>query len=251
MSNQLTQLVPVLDGTNYRRWAELMKAYLQQQGVWIIVELPAGITEPSLAANGSNRSEVMEWHQVQSKAMGTIRLRLNVEVARQVADKNTAKDIWTKLKELYGGTSAMGAFSFFKAAINVRIPPHEHPSSAIAKIQGNLDELHNAGVTLSNHLRALIVLGAAPARYDAAVQIVLSSHELKDLMVSMIQERLVSSWEGSKNKGQPSAQKISAIKQNKGNPSFSQQQRPEGSSSAGKKDKGKGRKGGFTPQGKR
>ena len=75
--------------------------------------------------------------------MGAIRLRLNVEVARQVADKTMAKDLWTKLRDLYGGTSAMGAFSFFKAAINVRIPPHEHPSSAIAKIQGNLDELHN------------------------------------------------------------------------------------------------------------
>ena len=62
MSNNLTQLVPFLDCTNYHRWAESMKAYLQQQGVWIIVELPAGITEPSPAANGSNRSEVMEWH---------------------------------------------------------------------------------------------------------------------------------------------------------------------------------------------
>ena len=56
MSNNLTQLVPVLDGTNYRCWAELMKAYLQQQGVWIIVNLPAGITKPSPANDRSNRS---------------------------------------------------------------------------------------------------------------------------------------------------------------------------------------------------
>ena len=38
-SNSLTTLVPVLDGTNYRRWAELMKAYLQQQGSWIMIDL--------------------------------------------------------------------------------------------------------------------------------------------------------------------------------------------------------------------
>ena len=37
MSNALQTLVPVLDGSNYRRWAELMQAYLQQQEVWIIV----------------------------------------------------------------------------------------------------------------------------------------------------------------------------------------------------------------------
>ena len=124
MSNTLTQLIPVLDGTNYCRWAELMKAYLQQQGVWIIVDLPAGITEPSPADDRSNRSEVMEWHQYQSKAMGAIWLHLSVEVAHQVADKTMAKDVCTKLQDLYGGTSTMGAFSFFKAAINVCILSH-------------------------------------------------------------------------------------------------------------------------------
>ena len=54
MSNNLQNIVPVLDGSNYHRWAELMKVYLQQQGVWLIIDLPEGITEPSLAANGSN-----------------------------------------------------------------------------------------------------------------------------------------------------------------------------------------------------
>ena len=201
MSNNLTQLVPVLDGTNYCHWAELMKAYLQQQGVWIIVELPAGITEPSPAANGSNQAEVMEWHQYQSKAMGAIRLRLNVEVARQVADKTTAKDLWTKLRDLYGGTSAMGAFSFFKAAINAWIPPHEHPSSAIAKIQGNLDEVHNTGITLSNHLCALIVPGAAPACYSAVVQIVLSNYELRNLTVSAYRRHLCLPGRGRRTRG--------------------------------------------------
>ncbi|EPS96716.1 hypothetical protein FOMPIDRAFT_1053076, partial [Fomitopsis schrenkii] len=75
-----------------------------------------------------------------------------------------------------------------------------------------------------------------------------------DLTVALAQEALVASWEQSRNKGQSSAQKISAIKQKKGNPSFSQQQCANGSSSAGKKDgddKGKGKAKGFTPRGKR
>ena len=40
MSNSLTQLVPVLDGSNYPQWVDLMKAYLQQQEVWLVVEPP-------------------------------------------------------------------------------------------------------------------------------------------------------------------------------------------------------------------
>ena len=47
-SNSLTTLVPVLDGTNYRRWAELMKAYLQQQGSWIMIDLFGGATPPTV-----------------------------------------------------------------------------------------------------------------------------------------------------------------------------------------------------------
>ena len=34
MSNQLTQLVPVLDGSNWLKWSEAMKAYLMAQGHW-------------------------------------------------------------------------------------------------------------------------------------------------------------------------------------------------------------------------
>ena len=36
MSNALTTLVPVLDGSNYQVWACQMKAYLQSQDLWAI-----------------------------------------------------------------------------------------------------------------------------------------------------------------------------------------------------------------------
>ena len=254
MSNSLQTLVPVLDGSNYRRWAELMKAYLQSMGSWIIIERPTGIEPPTPATDGSNRVDVIEWSQQEAKAQGSIRLRLNVEISRSVKNKTSAKDLWEALQSTYGGSSAMGAFSFFKAAINIRIPANEHPAAAISKISGNLDELAGVGVTLPMHFRALVVLGAAPPRYDATIQMVLNANELKDLKVSHVQTALVASWEQSRNKGQASAQKISAIKQKKGNLSFSQQQRPSGSSSAGQKDgdaKGKAKEGGFTPRGKR
>ena len=166
-SNSLTTLVPVLDGTNYRRWAELMKAYLQQQGSWIMVDLLGDmITAPTLAADSSNRTEMIEWAQQEAKAQGSIKLRLSVEVSCTVKDKTTAQSIWDALKEVYGSTSAMGAFSFFKAAVGIRIPQSEHPAAAIAKIIGNLDELETTGITIPAMLRALIILGAAPARYN-------------------------------------------------------------------------------------
>ena len=169
MSNALQTLVPVLDGSNYRCWAELMQAYLQQQEVWIIVDPPAGVAAPTLAQDGSNRNEVLGWAQMEAKAMGSIRLRLNAEVTRLVSDATTAKGLWEALKELYGTTSAMGAFSIYKATNNVQIPSNEHPGPVIAKIQSNLDQLANTGADVPMNLRALIILGAAPPRYDTAM----------------------------------------------------------------------------------
>ena len=247
MSNSLQTLVPVLDGSNYRRWAELMKAYLQSMGSWIIIERPTGLAPPVPATDGSNRADVIEWSQQEAKAQGSIRLRLNVEISRSVKNKTSAKDLWEALQTTYGGSSAMGAFSFFKAAINIRIPANEHPAAAISKITGNLDELAGVGVTLPMHFRALVVLGAAPPRYDATIQMVLNANELKDLKVSHVQTALVASWEQSRNKGQASAQKISAIKQKKGNPSFLQQQQR---GSEGWRRQGQSQGGGIHPQGK-
>ena len=92
-SNSLTTLVPVLDGTNYRRWAELMKAYLQQQGSWIMIDLFGGANPPTLNAEGTNRGEVIEWAQQEAKAHSSIKLRLSVEVSHTVKDKTTAQSL--------------------------------------------------------------------------------------------------------------------------------------------------------------
>ncbi|KAL7279774.1 hypothetical protein ACG7TL_006181 [Trametes sanguinea] len=253
MSNALQQLVPVLDGSNYTRWADLMKAYLQQQEVWYVVELPDGITAPTLAEDGSNRNEVIAWTTTQSKAMGSIRLRLNDEVAKLVKDATTAKELWDDLKEFYGTTSALGAYSYYKAAVGTRIPPNEHPGPAIAKIQGNLDQLEGAGINIPANLRALMILDAAPSRYETAIQLCLNDNDLSELTTSAAREALVASWEATTTRGNRNkageAKKLSAIKRKGKDPSFKQQQQQQrhqnsdGSSQQQQQKKGKARRG--------
>ena len=151
-TNNLMNLVPVLDGTNCRRWAELMKVYLQQQGSWIMIDLFGGVNPPTINTKGTNHGEVIEWAQQEAKAQGCIRLHLNVKVSRIVKDKTMAKSLWDALKDAYGSTSAMGAFSFFKAAIGICIPQNKHPAAAITKINGNLNELSGSGIVLPKEL---------------------------------------------------------------------------------------------------
>ena len=47
-----------------------MKAYLQSMGSWIIIERPTGLEPPTLATDGSNRADVIEWSQQEAKAQG-------------------------------------------------------------------------------------------------------------------------------------------------------------------------------------
>ncbi|KAL7281644.1 hypothetical protein ACG7TL_004961 [Trametes sanguinea] len=256
MSIALQQLVPVLDGLNYTRWADLMKAYLQQQEVWYVVELPAGITAPTLQEDGSNRNEVIAWTMTQSKAMGSIRLRLNDEVAKLVKDATAAKKLWDDLKDLYGTTSALGAYSFYKAAIGTRIPLNEHPGPAIAKIQGNLDQLEGAGINIPANLRALMILDAAPSQYENAIQLCLNDNDLSELTTSAAREALVASWEATTTRGNRNkageAKKLSAIKRKGKDPSFKQQQQQShqngnGGSQQQQQKKGKARQGKYGP----
>ncbi|KAL7281613.1 hypothetical protein ACG7TL_004930 [Trametes sanguinea] len=252
MSNALQQLVPILDGSNYTRWADLMKAYLQQQEVWYVVELPDGITAPTLAEDSSNRNEVIAWTTTQSKAMGSIRLRLNDKVAKLVKDATTAKELWDDLKEFYGTTSALGAYSYYKAAVGTCIPPNEHPDPAIAKIQGNLDQIEGAGINIPANLRALMILDAAPLRYETAIQLCLNDNDLSELTTSAAREALVASWEATTTRGNRNkageAKKLSAIKRKGKDPSFKQQQQQrhqngDGGSQQQQQKKGKARRG--------
>ncbi|KAJ8454419.1 hypothetical protein ONZ51_g13035 [Trametes cubensis] len=244
MSNSLTQLVPVLDGSNYPQWVDLMKAYLQQQEVWLIVEPPEGIVAPTLEEDGRNRSEVVAWNQMMMKAMGCIRLRLSTEVSNLVKDKGTPKELWNALKDFYRTTSSMGAYSFYKAATSVRILSNEHPGPAIAKIQGNLDQLSGAGINIPMNLRALMILDAAPPRYETAIQLCLNDNELADLSTSHAREALVASWEASVTKGNRKvgeAKKLSAVKRKGKGPAFKQQQQHRNGDSQQQQQKGKGK----------
>ncbi|KAI0351064.1 hypothetical protein OH77DRAFT_1430296 [Trametes cingulata] len=202
MSNQLPEVVPIFDGSSYPRWADLMQAYLQH----------------------SNHSEVMTWAQAESKAQGSICLHLNAEVTKTIKSKTMAKALWEALKETYGIASPMAVFNYFKAAVTAQIPANQHPGASIAKNQGNLDRLQAARLNVPANLRALIILGAAPARYETAIQICLNEYELADLRAGNAHEAIVASWESTSKRSQQSTSGNAQVGKD---PNFSTQQQQQ------------------------
>ena len=96
MSNSLTQLVPVFNGTNYMTWGPAMKNYLLSQGQWrnaivkpfperiypqkevIVKGLEGGEDTVKLvdevSQNGLNYDDIESWIENNDKARGNIML---------------------------------------------------------------------------------------------------------------------------------------------------------------------------------
>jgi hypothetical protein len=128
MSSALTNLVPILDGSNYQQWAPPMRNFLKSQGQWLILtednpadwylapveELPfsttadddadeeATATETKTKAKAKastsistkvtdeQKDEMREWAETNSKAVGNISLRLHHSIQYKYQDEDNA-----------------------------------------------------------------------------------------------------------------------------------------------------------------
>ena len=91
MSSQLTNLVPVLDSTNYQQWSAAMQPFLMSQGQWKCTKpgaVPPGAPtaeaeaeaegEPSTSVTATTgKEDLASWNKDAEKALGNIRLRLH------------------------------------------------------------------------------------------------------------------------------------------------------------------------------
>ena len=84
MSSQLTNLVPVLDGTNYQQWVAAMQSFLMSQGQWKCVKEGADVpSEIKVEDSVTNAAEIVSWLEDAEKAMGNIHLRLHHTIGYQ------------------------------------------------------------------------------------------------------------------------------------------------------------------------
>ena len=68
MSNALTTLVPILDGTNYREWSKAMQAYLMSMDLWEFAN--GDESEPTISATSTDaeRAAHKAWKSANQKA---------------------------------------------------------------------------------------------------------------------------------------------------------------------------------------
>ena len=118
MSSSLTTLVPMLTGPNYTSWAPMMQSFLMSQGQWkVVMNPPPTAVETSPATNTkeaeiSNQEEITTWWDLNTKALGNIRLRLHHTIQYNQHNTKTSSvmgDFGGKLQPTWDGFNLLGA----------------------------------------------------------------------------------------------------------------------------------------------
>ena len=109
MSTSLTTLVPVLNGTNYTSWAPIMQSFLMSQGQWKVIVNPPPkaiykkadgsselltneeeLKKAMTTGDVTNQQDILDWWDLNAKALGNIHLRLHHTIQYNQRDAITA-----------------------------------------------------------------------------------------------------------------------------------------------------------------
>ena len=118
MSSQLTNLVPVLDRTNYQLWSTAMQSFLMSQGQWKCTKegatAPTTTTTttttttspeeeggPSTSVTGG-KEDLTSWGKDAEKVLGNICLCLHHSIGYQFNEVTSLSLLWVLLKNRYG-----------------------------------------------------------------------------------------------------------------------------------------------------
>ena len=222
MSTSLTTLVPVLNGTNYTSWAPIMQSFLMSQGQWKVVANPPPkaiykkaeqtwelLTEEEdmrkamEAGDVTNQQDILDWWDLNAKALRNLRLRLHHTIQYNQRDATTAAQLWETLEDEYGKPGMASIYLELKLAFDTPIPANSDPSLALEKITSHFGKLQQAGskVTLSSYLQALIIMAKLPSSYDSLAQIMCQIEKVTDLSLEKVVKAIGVSWDQRSNGG--------------------------------------------------
>ena len=226
MSNALENFVPTLEGPNFQTWKRQMRAFLQSQDLWSLVNATALRPVPAdpAAPTDAELARMHDWDTQASRALGNIVLRLAPPVYQRVETMN-APDAWVELQRVYGDVSPSQVFEFFKRTILFKLDT----AKAIRPQIDYLDSLYSAltaeQVNLPDFIKAMVLLTALPSAWEAPIiQTVMQGGTITAITFDSTKETILRYWDTEKakkvGKNSFTANKISAVKRKPNDPSF-------------------------------
>ena len=234
MSSTLQTLVPLLDGANpWMSWEPAMQSYLEAQGLWCLMRKgpPSPLQgEVKLEEQKFYEEKLDKFEEADSKAKGSIKLRLHQSIASQIKSKKTAKGIWDNLVATYRMPGPSMAYMELKKTISIVIPDSADPTLPINAMVAHFSRLEEMSFAVPTKIQCLILLTRLLSSMDYIVQRsnTMSAEEWDKMTPATLRALVLLHWEQCSGKKpqqqQQKAQKITTVKQGSNDtPSFSEQ----------------------------
>jgi len=252
-----------------------MRAYLMSMGLWGqatgLDPIPIEPMDPT-KATGKKASptddeinaykaehatylvEYKAWSRANQQALGTIVLHCNASIQEDLSQQDLAEDAWSRLKATYGTATPTSTYKDFKEALGIRIRTDSHPGMAIDKMAACFQRLASNKVILPDSIMAMIMLAALPQKWEMLVPVIMQTTELDKLDISDVRDAVISQYEtesarhqgGKPNNGKKphNANKLSAVKRKRGDPSWKNQEKGESQPQGDKPNYQRGKRGG-------
>jgi gag-polypeptide of LTR copia-type len=234
MSSNVSQFVPILDGSNYGIWSSAMRAFLISLGLWAhAMGTTAAPTKMVDAAGAITNQEAHDkWFEKDAMAIGHLTLRVNPSIQQELdflPAASFANDYWTHLSTRYGTAMPSSVYKDFKETLNICLNPSQHPAQQIDCMVAAFQHLTAASIIIPPQIQVMILLSALPQKWKMLVSIVTQQHVLTTIQLSHVHDTILAQYKsenvrsGGKGK-QQHANKLSAVKWKHSNQNFSNQE---------------------------
>ena len=225
----------MLTGTNYQQWAAAMQSYLMSQGQWPVTKSPLSSLYPVKETDSKFDQEKQDKLQdLNDKAVGNIRLRLQHTIGAQYIDTDDAFTLWTALKDKYASPGFSQAYHEMKGVFETQIRDNQDPSPAFDKIITHFLRLKEQEFEIPEKVQVMMIVAKCPPSMETIVQLFTADGKFKDVTIEKLASHLRQSWLASTRQGgvnrnfrqnQQQANKLSAVTRQDGEqPQFEQQQ---------------------------
>ena len=251
-SKDVSSLVPVFVGQDFRSWKEKMMDYLGSQK---LLGYALGQRTRPVAANAVQPTQPeltaqADWDETDLQVKSLIALRLSSNLRTHIG--MTSEETWTSLDTTFGMPHFTGIFKDYELAHSIRLTTGENPEIRIQKLWTILKRLQMNGCVISNYLQGVLLLEAIPREWDTVAQMYCNGMQMTNITFSGVSDTIMAEFERTARPGQLAhqADKISAVKCKGPSPRFNEQRnqnsapRPASDAPQGESSKKRTRKGG-------
>ena len=250
-SKEVTQLVPLFTGADYRAWKERMGDSLGSQHMLGFIN---GNWQRPVEANPANpttaeRQAIAQWEDDDTQVKSYIASRLSPNLHTHVGV--TAQETWESLENTFRVSHFTTDFHLLQEVMKAKLHVVQNPQVEIQRIWTLLERIHVAGMKLDNYLQAMLLLSTIPQEWGCITSMYCKDMTRQRATFKGVHSAIMAEYERIACPSQlaHTANKLSAVKCKGKSPQFKEQRHysapklstddaPSGSSNKKQKQRG-------------